>query len=123
MKLFKFLRKIFKRKNNKNIITDVTVGKIKELNNLEKIILEIIKRNKTYINSNQLILELKSLNKEISAPLLRLIIQNLRLNGHKIIANNKGYYFTDNKKEIDKYVLARIAEIDKEKQVLYAIQK
>lgn len=123
MKLFKFLRKIFKRKNNKNIITDVTFEKIKELNDLEKIILEIIKRNKTYINSNQLILELKSLDKEISAPLLRLIIQNLRLNGHKIIANNKGYYFTDNKKEIDKYVLARIAEIEKEKRALYAIQK
>ena len=123
MKLFKFLRKIFKRKNNKNIITDVTFEKIKELNDLEKIILEIIKRNKTYIKSNQLILELKLLDKEISPPLLRLIIQNLRLNGHKIIANNKGYYFTDNKKEIDKYVLARIAEIEKEKRALYAIQK
>lgn len=104
----------------KEICFDTVVQAQKpKLTDLEKKILSILKISKRYFK-NQDISRLLQVKYKISLKdeEIRLIIRSLRLKGHLIIANCKGYFLTDDKKLIKKYIDERNAELRKEQEVL-----
>ena len=86
---------------------------------IESIIIDRLRNTDRYICSKDLIAEInRKLNIKLSTPFLRKIIANLRIKGNAIVANNKGYFLSNDKKEINNYIQSRMKEINMEIEVL-----
>ena len=119
MNFFKIKRKNkdFKRNHQTNKNTFHTSNNHNQ--QIELIIIDRLRNSDRYIGSKDLIAEInRKLNIKLSAPFLRKIIANLRIKGNAIVANNKGYFLSNDKKEINNYIQSRMKEINMEIEVL-----
>lgn len=90
----------------------------------EENILLLLSVNDKPVNSYTMQESIKNnLDLHVNGPYIRKTIATLRLKGHLIIASNRGYLLTKDKNQTNKYIQARFRELEREKVILYAMQK
>lgn len=84
---------------------------------IKNYVIELLHRYKdTWIKGKDIVNDWNATfnNDQISQAELRVIIAELRLEGHRIIAGNLGYMLTDDLKLISKYLKSRWCEVCRE---------
>lgn len=93
-----------------------------KLTDLQECVLKILNHHSEFIKNSKIRAELFEKYELVTTEVgIRSIIKKLRDNHNSIIASNKGYLLTTNKKEIKKYIDSRKKEIIKEEKNINAI--